>query len=237
MRNKRRILVLMLALTMAANQEIEVRAEAARPQAQKLQRKGGQSIRKFLQLNAPWGGADLVHFGRIPLRIGESEVLVGVYEGGFDDKGRPSSGEHANRQFAFGFARKVGSQDPYVPFPIVGFFDDGGSPVSILAVFTANFAVGSPSQLAFLTVWDSSTAGGHSVMEQQGLVYEVEAFDFEPSRGFTAVKSSILGKLGGVNGEAYDKEGRATKTLKAKATSVAEVKARLRDLGIPQSTD
>lgn len=60
--------------------------------------------------------------------------------------------------------------------------------MNILAVFTANFVAGSPSQLDFLTVWDSSIAG------------------------------------------------KVTKTLKAKATTVAEVRARLRGLGIPQST-
>jgi hypothetical protein len=237
MSNKQRILVVMLALAMAANLGVEVRADAARPQSQKLQRKAGQSIRKFLQLNAPRGGNELVHFGRAPLKMGESEVLVGVYEGGFDAKGQPSSGENANRQFAFGFARKAGSQDPYVSFPIVGFFDDGGSPVNVLAVFTANFVAGSPSQLAFLTAWDSSMAGGHSVMEVQGMMYDVLAFDFDLSRGFTALKSSILGKLSGVDGESYDKEGTATKALKAKATSVVEVKARLRALGIPQTAD
>jgi hypothetical protein len=230
MSNKQRFLVVMLALAAAVNLEKEVRAEAAGPQSHKLQRKSGQSIRKFLQRNAPRGGDELVHFGRAPLKMGESEVLVGVYEGGFDDKGQPSSGENANRQFAFGFARKAGSQDPYVAFPIVGFFDDGGSPVNVLAVFIANFVAGSPSQLAFLTAWDTSMAGGHSVMEVQGTMYDVLAFDFDPSRGFTALKSSILRKLSGVDGEG----GKATK---AKATSVVEVKARLRALGIPQTGD
>jgi hypothetical protein len=99
----------MLALAMAATLEVELRAEAASPQSQELQRRAGQIIRKFLQLNAPRGGGELVHFGLAPLKMRESEVLVGVYEGGFDDKGHPSSGENANRQFAFGFARKAGS--------------------------------------------------------------------------------------------------------------------------------
>jgi hypothetical protein len=70
-----------------------------------------------------------------------------------------------------------------------------------------------------------------------GTMYDVLAFDFDPSRGFTALKSSILGKLRGVDGEAYDKDRKATKAVKAKATSVVEVKARLRVLGIPQTGD
>jgi len=78
-------------------------------------------------------------------------------------------------------------------------------------------------------------------MEVQGTMYDVLAFDFDLSRGFTALKSSILRKLSGVDGEAYGQGGKeggkGTKALKAKATSVVEVKARLRALGIPQTAD
>ena len=73
--------------------------------------------------------------------------------------------------------------------------------------------------------------------EQSGLLYGVKVFEFELSRGFSELKSPIVQKLGGFNGEAYDEEGNPTKSLRANATTVAGVKARLRAMGIPQSAD
>lgn len=209
-------------------------------------RNSQQGIHDFLVAAAP-PQSTLKNYSFSLMKIQGQEMLVGIYEreAGFDDSGNPwpISSDPGNRQFAFAFIKNKNAPTQYTRVPITGFFDDGGSPTNVLAIFSAVFKQKSASKLAFLTQWDSSSAGGHRAMDKVGTWYNVVAFSFESPTTFKEFKSPAIEKLGGCDCETQNldtEEGDQAEGFKpekeyAKARDVKGVKKQLITMGIPQT--
>jgi hypothetical protein len=198
-----------------------------------------QSIADFLLSAGPKSESlKLTNYTSSVMNIQNKMMLVAVYESedGFDDKGNLCSSsqgkESANRQFAYAFIKKENSSLQYMRIPLTYYFDDGGSPTEVLAIFKAKFSSNSEPLLAILYRWNSSSAGGHLVMERLGEFYTVEVFKLEPNLVFSNVDSSIIKKLGGFEGLVVNEDRNTEKTEKAEAKNVIEIKKQLKKLGI-----
>lgn len=198
-------------------------------EANNFTRGSQQGVKEFLTASAPKDRPQISHFTPKPLKFSEGEILIGVYEPKSD--GETAGDDSQYRQFAYGFFAKDGSL--YRRLPVGGLFDDGGSPREVLAVFTAKFEKGSSPQLAVLTKWDSSRAGGHSVMTNSGIFYEVEGYAFDGSE-FKKLKLPIFDELNSCDCTQFDDNGNEKGHTRAKAKDVAGVKRLLGSLGIKQ---
>ncbi len=188
-----------------------------------------QSVEAFLVENAPKDKSKLSHYTKKEIELSGKKFLIAVYE--FNDEQFEKAEEKEDRQFVYAYLSTVDNK--YEKIPVVGIFDDGGSPSEVLAVFTAKFEKGASSALGLLTRWDSSRAGGRLAMTRSGAFYSVMAFDFD-GKEFKTIKSSIVNKLGGCDCTIYDENRNQTGTEKAKAKTVSGIKQQLKKLGIPQ---
>jgi hypothetical protein len=209
---------------------LSVRAEGKKPDLT-FEKLKTQSYKEFLAKSADTEFPTLVHSTENNvIKLGQKEVLVGIYER--KDLSKNDENQEV-RQVAVGFVKTgmKGDKEIFVKKDIDGFFDDGGSPVKILAVFSATFDKAKDPMLAILTLWDSSIAGGHSVMSQVGIQYEVHPYELgSTTLDFSNYKGSIANKLSTCDCQLFDDNGKKTGEEKAKFKTVKEVKQYLKTI-------
>jgi ASC-1-like (ASCH) protein len=191
----------------------------------------GQGYKAFLSQSTPKDFLKLIHATeKNLLKVGRKEILVGVYE---SQKSKKSNDQDSDpRQFTYGFVKvnSTDSKEVFVRKIIDSFFDDGGSPIEILAVFSATFESSKEPMLGILTVWDSSIAGGNSAMESSGKMYEVKVYELTSDQVFKQYKGKIINQLSTCDCQLYDENHKPIGHEKAKFKTIKEVKDLLNKL-------
>ena len=124
------------------------------------------------------------------------------------------------------------SEDIFLRKTIDSLYYEGGSPQEVLAIFLVNFEITKKKMLAILTLWDSSFAGGHSVMERSGKFYDANLYELTTSLQFHHYKGKISDQLSTCDCQIFDQDHRPTGFEKAKFRTVKEVRELIENLDL-----